>query len=194
MTEARPRHRAVWQAGWHRDARRLASPNFGPRPEGTVVTLAIVHSISLPPGVYGGDAIERLFTNRLDAQAHPYYAQLHGVTVSAHFLLRRDGELVQFVGVNERAWHAGASNWQGRGNCNDYSVGIELEGLEGQPFEAAQYDALVALLRQLRRGWPITEVVGHEHVAPSRKGDPGAGFDWRHLQALLGWPRRCFGG
>jgi AmpD protein len=174
----------VWHDGWLARARRCESPNFGPRPEGAVVDLALIHSISLPPGEYGGDAIERLFTNRLDWDAHPYYEQIRGLQVSAHFLLRRDGELLQFVSCDARAWHAGPSAWQGRANCNDYSIGIELEGLEGAPFEAAQYDALAALIAEVAQRYPIAAVAGHEHVAPGRKRDPGAGFDWLRLIAL----------
>jgi AmpD protein len=163
----------------------VASPNFGPRPAGAEVTLAVLHSISLPPGRYGGDAIERLFTNTLDWDADPYFEQIRGLQVSAHFLIRRDGRCVQFVAVPERAWHAGASVWKGRPQCNDYSVGIELEGLEGETFAPAQYSPLAQLLRDLALVWPITEVVGHEHVAPGRKCDPGPGFDWPQLARLL---------
>ncbi len=162
-----------------------ASPNFGPRPDGTAVTLALIHSISLPPGQYGGDAIERLFSNRLDWDAHPYYAGLRGLRVSAHFLLRRDGRALQFVSCDDRAWHAGPSLWRGRENCNDWSIGIELEGLEGESFEAAQYRQLARLLRALARRYPIAEAVGHEHVAPGRKADPGPCFDWRGLERAL---------
>ena len=154
--------------------------------------MALIHSISLPPGVYGGDAIERLFTNRLDWRAHLYFAQIEGLEVSSHFVVRRDGGLLQFVSCDERAWHAGASQWQGRADCNDYSVGIELEGLEGGAFEPAQYDALPALLQALARRYPITQVAGHEHVAPGRKFDPGAGFDWPLLRSRLGWPGTAF--
>jgi AmpD protein len=171
----------AWPQGWHPAARPVPSPNHGARPDGAAITLAIVHSISLPPGRYGGDAIERLFTNTLDWDADPWYAQIRGLEVSAHFLIRRDGELLQFVAVPRRAWHAGRSSWAGRPDCNDYSVGIELEGLEGELFEPAQYRALAGLLRALAARWPITEVVGHEHVAPGRKGDPGPGFDWPAL-------------
>ena len=177
--------RGVWQGDWYRPARWVPSPNFGPRPVGLAVRLAVMHSISLPPGRYGGDAIERFFTNRLDPIAHPYYAALAGVAVSAHFLVRRNGEIVQFVGIGERAWHAGASVWRGVPNCNDYALGIELEGLEGWSFEPAQYRAAARLLRHAAQVWPVAEVVGHEHVAPGRKGDPGPGFDWRRLGRLL---------
>ena len=133
-----------------------------------------------------------MFTNRLDWRAHPYFARIEGIEVSAHFLLRRDGTLLQFVSCDARAWHAGASAWQGRENCNDYSIGIELEGLEGERFEPAQYEALAALLRALARRYPIEHVAGHEHVAPGRKADPGAGFDWARLASRLGWPAAMF--
>lgn len=174
----------VWRDGWLERARRCESPNFGPRPEGTTVDLVLIHSISLPPGRYGGDAIERLFTNCLDWDAHPYYQQIRGLQVSAHFVVRRDGELLQFVSCDARAWHAGPSTWKGRANCNDYSIGIELEGLEGERFEAAQYDVLAALIADLAGRYPIADVAGHEHVAPGRKFDPGTGFDWPRLIAL----------
>jgi AmpD protein len=178
--------RAVWQDGWWRHARHLRSPNFGPRPPDEAVTLAIVHSISLPPGEYGGEAVRLLFTNRLDPKAHPYYAQLEGMKVSAHFFLRRDGELIQFVSCDQRAWHAGASQWNGREDCNGWSIGIELEGLEGEAFEPAQYRVLSRLLRALARRYPLADVVGHEHVAPGRKRDPGARFEWARLARSLG--------
>jgi AmpD protein len=152
------------------------------------VDLVVLHSISLPPGVYGGDAIERLFTNRLDAAAHPYYEQIRGLRVSAHFLLRRDGSALQFVSTDQRAWHAGVSRWQGREQCNDFSIGIELEGLAGERFEPAQYAALTTLLRALLRRHPLRDLAGHEHVAPGRKTDPGPGFDWRALAAQPGFP------
>ena len=170
-----------WQAGWLARARRCASPNFGPRPEGIAPELALIHSISLPPGEYGSDAIEQLFTNRLDWDAHPYYERIRGIEVSAHFVIRRDGELIQFVSCDDRAWHAGASSWRGRANCNDYSIGIELEGLEGERFEPAQYAALSALVDELVQRYPVRTVVGHEHVAPGRKIDPGPGFEWLRL-------------
>jgi len=166
-------------------ARACPSPNFDLRPEGEAISLVVLHSISLPPGEYGGDAIERLFTNRLDWDAHPYYDAIRGLRVSAHFLLRRDGEMLQFVSCEQRAWHAGSSSWRGRENCNHYSIGIELEGLEGSSFEPAQYRQLARLLRALASRYPIEEVVGHEDVAPGRKADPGAGFDWPGLRRLL---------
>ena len=173
--------RTVWTQGWWRHARRVRSPNFGPRPEGTPVTLAIVHSISLPPGAYGGDAVERFFTNRLDASAHPYFEQISAQHVSAHFFIRRHGEVVQFVSCDQRAWHAGTSHWCGRDNCNDWSIGVELEGLEGECFERAQYRALIRLLGALRVRYPLADVVGHEHVAPARKADPGVRFEWPRI-------------
>lgn len=177
--------REAWRDGWLRRARAVPSPNFGPRPAGLVVDLVVLHSISLPPGEYGGDAIERLFTNRLDWAAHPYFETIRGASVSAHFLIRRDGELVQFVSADERAWHAGASQWDGRDSCNDFSIGIELEGLEGERFEAAQYVTLAELLASLAQRYPIRDVAGHEHVAPGRKEDPGPGFDWSALRRLV---------
>lgn len=174
-----------WHGGWWSAARRCSSPNFGPRPQRELPSLAVVHSISLPPGVYGGNEIEQLFTNQLDADVHPYFAQLRGLQVSSHFVIRRDGALVQFVSCAQRAWHAGRSSWQGRDNCNDYSVGIELEGLEGETFDVRQYPVLAELLVDLSARYPIRTVVGHEHVAPGRKIDPGPGFDWLRLQADL---------
>lgn len=177
--------RLTWLGGWLRAARWVPSPNFGVRPVGAQVRLAVVHSISLPPGVYGGDAIERFFTNRLDTTTHPYFAQLQGVEVSAHFLIRRNGRVVQFVPVQGRAWHAGVSSWRQVPQCNDYSLGIELEGLEGHDFARAQYRALARLLKQAAQRWPLAEVVGHEHIAPGRKHDPGPGFDWRQLVRRL---------
>jgi len=181
--------RPAWRGGWLRTARRIDSPNFGPRPAGLAIDLVVVHSISLPPGEYGGDAIERLFTNRLDPTAHPYFERLRDLRVSAHFLIRRDGELLQFVSCGKRAWHAGESSWKGRAGCNDFSIGIELEGLEGDGFEEAQYERLAATLIGLAARYPIRAVTSHAHIAPGRKQDPGAGFHWdglRHRAALPG--------
>lgn len=182
----------AWDAGWYRPARQLASPNFGPRPPGMGIDLIVVHSISLPPGRYGGDEVQRLFTNRLDWDAHPYFERIRGLEVSAHFYVRRTGELWQFVSCDDRAWHAGASSWRGRANCNDYSVGIELEGLEGDPFETAQYDMLARLCAELALRYPVAGVAGHEHIAPGRKLDPGPGFDWPDLHRRLGWKDETF--
>ncbi|WP_280152819.1 1,6-anhydro-N-acetylmuramyl-L-alanine amidase AmpD [Piscinibacter sp. XHJ-5] len=181
-----------WDGGWWRGARRCESPNHGPRPEEAGVSLALIHSISLPPGQYGGDGVERLFTNRLDWDEHPYYQRIRGLQVSSHFFIRRDGRTVQFVSCDERAWHAGPSSWRGRENCNDFSIGIELEGLEGDTFEAVQYAGLVTLLRAIASRYPLTAIAGHEHVAPGRKIDPGPGFDWAALQRELQWPDAVF--
>lgn len=178
--------------GWWNGAEAIRSPNFGPRPAGTAVTLVVLHSISLPAGEYGGPAIRRLFTNRLRVDAHRSFDALRGLQVSAHFVIRRGGRIEQYVSCDDRAWHAGASSWQGRANCNDYSIGIELEGLEGRRFEAAQYRSLVRLMGSLRHRYPLNAVAGHEHVAPGRKHDPGAGFDWALLQRRLRWPAAWF--
>ena len=169
-------------------ARQVASPNSDRRPAGTRVTLLVLHSISLPAGVYGGDAIERLFTNRLEAGAHPDFGALAGLRVSSHFLIRRDGELVQFVALHRRAWHAGASRWRGRERCNDFSVGVELEGTEHTAFDAAQYACLARLVRALRSQLPLRALAAHRDVAPGRKSDPGACFDWARLLAALARP------
>lgn len=182
----------AWDGGWLREARRCPSPNFGPRPDKAQIDLIVLHSISLPPGQYGGPEVERLFTNRLDWDEHPYFQQIRGIEVSAHFFIRRDGELVQFVDADARAWHAGTSFWRGRGNCNDDSIGIELEGLEGETFETAQYLALTHLCRHLARRYPIQHIAGHEHIAPGRKLDPGPGFDWACLQQALDWDKNFF--
>jgi AmpD protein len=184
-----------WRDGWWAGARHSPSPNVGPRPVGERISLVVLHSISLPPGVLRGDAVERLFLDALNVERHAAFSGLRGLRVSAHFFVRRDGEVVQFVATQERAWHAGVSSWRGRSNCNDWSIGIELEGLEGHPFVAAQYRALRRLLHAVVSRHPIDEVVGHEHVAPGRKRDPGARFDWARVgRALAGsrvrvWPR-----
>lgn len=148
------------------------------------ICLAVIHAISLPPGEFGGNGIVALFTNTLDAEAHPYYQEISALRVSAHFLIRRDGELIQFASIHRRAWHAGISQWAGRARCNDFSIGIELEGCDDQPFEAPQYDALNALLRELRRRCPLEAVVGHSDISPGRKTDPGSGFDWARVSPL----------
>ncbi len=175
----------LWVAG----ARRVLSPNCDSRPEGVAVTLLVLHSISLPPGAYGkvsgGSAIERLFTNRLDPAEHPSFADLAGLRVSAHFLIYRDGELVQFVPLAQRAWHAGVSNWRGRERCNDYSVGIELEGTDGSAFADAQYDRLAKLGRTLCAVLPIRDLAAHSDIAPGRKTDPGTQFDLARLLSEL---------
>lgn len=181
-----------WKHGWYAPAQRLDSPNFGPRPTRAHIDLVVLHSISLPPGVYGTNHVQDLFTNRLDWSAHPYFAQIHGLQVSAHFYIRRDGTLWQFVSCDDRAWHAGASRYRGRDNCNDDSIGIELEGLEGEHFEPAQYAALGTLVPAIHRHYPIAHIAGHEHIAPGRKADPGPGFDWTLLQNTLAYPDRYF--
>lgn len=168
-----------------RPCRFVESPNQDERPDGEEPTLLVVHSISLPPGEYGGDAIERLFTNRLDPGAHPYFREIAGLKVSAHFLVRRNGALVQFVPVGRRAWHAGASRWRGAARCNDFSLGVELEGVDSGPFEPAQYRALARLVRALGAALPLREVAAHSDVAPGRKTDPGDAFAWRRWLALL---------
>ena len=170
---------------WVTGARRVLSPNCDSRPPGSDVTLLVLHSISLPRGAYGGDAIERLFTNRLDPAAHASFADLAGLRVSSHFLVRRDGALNQFVPLQRRAWHAGVSNWRGRGRCNDYSVGIELEGTDDSDFGAAQYGCLSRLIRNLQRVLPLREIAGHSDIAPGRKTDPGVRFDWPRMLAML---------
>lgn len=182
----------LWQDGWYRFARVLRSPNFGPRPASGCINLLVMHSISLPPGRYGGDQVQQLFTNQLDCGLHPWFERLRGLEVSAHFYIQRNGELWQFVSCDDRAWHAGQSTFQGRDNCNDFSVGIELEGLEGDGFELAQYETLASVSTAVAQQYPITHVAGHEHVAPGRKHDPGKGFDWRLLQRTSAWPPACF--
>jgi AmpD protein len=169
--------------GWLSGVRRVASPNHDARPARTPIELLVIHNISLPPNEYGGDAIERFFTNTLDHVEHPYYEQLKGVRVSSHFLVRRDGQVVQFVSCNKRAWHAGVSTWQGRSRCNDFSIGIELEGSDFEPFTERQYAALARLTRRLRRAYPIVDAVGHSDIAPERKTDPGPFFDWQRYAA-----------
>jgi AmpD protein len=169
-----------------RAARQIRSPNHDARPVGVAITLVVVHGISLPPGEFGGDGIVALFTNTLDPAAHPAYASLAGLRVSAHFLIRRDGELVQFVACGRRAWHAGVSSWQGRERCNDFSIGIELEGADRVPYATAQYECLATLLRALRRRYPLAAAVGHSDVAPGRKTDPGPALDWDRLADLTG--------
>lgn len=168
--------------------RQLPSPNHNARPPTAAIDAVIIHGISLPPGQYGGPWIADLFLNRLDNQAHPAFAQLRGLRVSSHFLLRRDGELIQFVPLQRRAWHAGRSSLAGRDDCNDYSIGIELEGCDDQAYTEAQYQRLGPLLGWLMQRWGqicSERIVGHEHIAPGRKTDPGPAFDWPRLRAML---------
>jgi AmpD protein len=173
--------RAFGPDGLHRKARQVASPNCDDRPSGVQPTLLVVHSISLPPGQFGGTAIEELFTNRLDPAAHPSFAELEKLRVSAHFLVRRGGELVQFVPIHRRAWHAGISRWRAQARCNDFSIGVELEGTPEHAFADRQYAQLARLVRALRAVLPLREIAAHSDVAPGRKVDPGAAFDWPRL-------------
>jgi AmpD protein len=171
--------------GLLRGARYIASPNCDARPRDAAVSLLVLHSISLPPGQYGGDAVPRLFTNRLDARAHPYFRDIVHMRVSAHFFVRRDGALQQFVPVHRRAWHAGASRWRALARCNDFSVGVELEGAEDRAFAEAQYRSLARLTRVLAARLPLRACAAHSDIAPGRKRDPGARFDWMRFHADL---------
>jgi N-acetyl-anhydromuramoyl-L-alanine amidase len=176
------------EQGWLREARRAPSPNYGPRPAGCAVDLLVVHNISLPPRCYGGDCIERFFTNRLDWSEHPFFEEIRGVEVSAHLLIRRSGELLQFVSFDDRAWHAGESCFAGRSNCNDFSIGIELEGADDDPYTDAQYKVLSAVTQSLLAHYPAMsaqKIVGHSEIAPGRKTDPGSAFDWQRYRAAL---------
>ena len=177
------------QSGLISPARQCLSPNRDARPDGTTPGMVILHGISLPPGVYGGGEIEALFLNELDCGAHPYFAEIRGLRVSAHLLVRRDGELVQFVPFTERAWHAGESHFRGRSRCNDFSIGIELEGEDDTAYDEQQYQVLAAVLRALSQTYPDLsprEIAGHCDVSPGRKGDPGPAFDWLRLYDALG--------
>jgi len=164
---------------------QVPSPNWDERPPDSAVSLLVVHNISLPPGEFGGEAIVQLFTNTLDFAAHPYYESLRDLKVSAHFLVHREGELIQLVPCAKRAWHAGSSSWRGRERCNDFSVGVELEGADEHAYSDSQYSRLAELLVALRRRYPIVDVVGHVDIAPGRKTDPGSAFDWGHLRQSL---------
>ncbi|WP_261174924.1 1,6-anhydro-N-acetylmuramyl-L-alanine amidase AmpD [Chromobacterium amazonense] len=172
--------------GWVTGALQQPSPNCDERSAGCAPELLVVHNISLPPYRYGGPGVEQLFANRLDPAEHPYYQGIHQLRVSSHFFIRRDGRLLQFVPVGKRAWHAGVSSWRGRDKCNDFSIGVELEGCDFEPFSEAQYRMLAALSRELRRALPLSAIAGHEHIAPGRKTDPGPWFDWRRAQADSG--------
>jgi AmpD protein len=172
----------IERGGLAREARQVASPNYDERPDESLIELVVIHNISLPPGEFGGNGVIELFTNQLDPEAHPYYREIHQLRVSSHFFIRRDGELIQFVPCEKRAWHAGVSQWQGRERCNDFSIGIELEGDDATPFEEAQYVTLNALLDTLKITYPIAGIVGHSDIAPGRKTDPGPCFDWRKVK------------
>lgn len=167
--------------GWYTPAARIVSPNCDARPPDMDIALVVIHNISLPPGVFSGDAVIALFTNQLDWDAHPYFQGIRGLQVSAHFFIRRDGHVIQFVPCGQRAWHAGMSSWRGRERCNDFSIGIELEGSDDTPFTDAQYASLQPLVRALKRRFPIQDVTGHSDIAPGRKTDPGPYFDWTRL-------------
>ena len=175
-----------WSASSSARIVKRPSPNCDARPDSVVPDLIVIHNISLPPGEFTGDAVERLFTNTLNFDAHPYYATLRGLFVSAHFLIRRNGDLIQFVSCDARAWHAGVSYVEGRSRCNDFSIGIELEGSDDLAFEAAQYRSLVALTEALAQRYRIETVAGHSDIAPGRKTDPGPCFDWDAYLARVG--------
>jgi N-acetyl-anhydromuramoyl-L-alanine amidase len=179
------------EAGWLSSARRRLSPNQDHRPSGTRIDLLVIHNISLPPGNFSGDWIDDLFLDRLDPRAHPYFMQIAGLRVSAHLLIRRTGEVVQYVAFGQRAWHAGISSFEGRDRCNDFSIGIELEGADDIPFADVQYERLADCTRRIMLRYPhITEgrIAGHDEIAPGRKTDPGPAFDWDRYRALIREP------
>tara|TARA_B110000503_G_C7085127_1_gene386919 strand:+ start:687 stop:1271 length:585 start_codon:yes stop_codon:yes gene_type:complete len=182
----------LWSEGWYKFAHRLPSENFGPRPEKLLVDLIVIHSISLPPSQFGTNNVERFFTNTLNWQGHPYFKTIEGLRVSSHFFINRLGELKQFVSCNQRAWHAGESKYRGKDQCNDNSIGIELEGTDTDEFEKNQYETLQALTSSILTHYPVNHIAGHEHVSPGRKTDPGIGFDWKHLRRSLGLAKRYF--
>jgi AmpD protein len=175
----------VDRAGVVRAAAQVPSPNCDARPADTRISLLVIHNISLPPGQFGGPWIVELFTNRLDPKAHPYFASVADLRVSAHFLIRREGALAQFVPCALRAWHAGDSSWRARRNCNDFSIGVELEGTDDLPYEDIQYRTLARLTRALRRHYPLKDIAGHRDIAPERKTDPGPAFDWPRFRKLI---------
>lgn len=166
-------------------AAQLPSPNFDQRPAGGVISLLVIHNISLPPHEFGGEGVLELFGNRLDPRAHPFYATIQGLKVSSHFYIRRDGELIQFVPCDLRAWHAGLSSWKGRSRCNDFSIGVELEGSDFVPYRDAQYAELARLTRELRSRYPLDDIAGHSDIAPGRKTDPGPFFEWERYRAMV---------
>lgn len=168
--------------------RYIPSPNHDERPETEKIRLLVIHAISLPPEEFGSDDIIALFTNQLDPQRHPYYSDLAGLKVSSHFFIRRDGEIIQFVPCEKRAWHAGVSCWRGQNRCNDFSIGIELEGSDNQPFTEAQYTQLITLTRAIQNTYPIEAIVGHADIAPRRKTDPGPYFNWYGYRQALATP------
>jgi len=182
----RPNDLVFRDDGWIDGITHIISPNFDSRPSDAPIDLVVIHNISLPPGEFGGAGIAELFTNQLDPNAHPYYATIHQLRVSSHFLIRRNGRLIQFVSCDDRAWHAGVSCWDGRERCNDFSIGIELEGTDEQPFEKKQYDTLAILTQAIRQRYSIRGVMGHSDIAPGRKTDPGPHFDWQRYLHLIG--------
>lgn len=166
----------------------IPSPNFNDRPAETDINLLVIHGISLPPNEFGGDYVAQLFTNQLNPAEHPYFQEIAALRVSAHVFIRRTGEVIQFVPLNKRAWHAGESSFQGRNNCNDFSIGIELEGTDVLPYETVQYQQLIRLIKVIRQGYPaitLDRIVGHSDIAPGRKTDPGEAFDWDYLKKYL---------
>jgi AmpD protein len=173
------------QSGFLKGVRFIPSPNFDERPPEEPVNLLVIHNISLPPRQYSGDAVIDFFTNRLDINAHDYFRAIADLKVSSHFFIRRDGEIIQFVSCNLRAWHAGISRWKERERCNDFAIGIELEGSDFDPYEDIQYEKLAELTRAIKRAYPIEDVTGHHNIAPDRKTDPGPLFDWERYQAAI---------
>jgi AmpD protein len=185
MEKRRAPARRIDPEGWLSGAHRVLSPNCDDRPLGSIVRLLVIHAISLPPGEFGGEAVLDFFTNRLDPAGHSYFATIAALKVSAHFFLRRGGEVIQLVPCGRRAWHAGVSTWRGRNACNDFSIGVELEGCDDQPFTEKQYRRLARISRALLDAYPIEEIVGHSDIAPGRKTDPGPCFDWARFRRLL---------
>jgi AmpD protein len=173
------------QSGFLKGVRFISSPNFDERSPDEPVTLLVIHNISLPPREYGGDGVIEFFTNRLDPAAHEYYRMVADLKVSTHFFIRRDGEIIQFVSCNLRAWHAGVSNWKNRERCNDFSIGIELEGSDFDAYSDVQYAKLAELTQALTRAYPLEDVVGHQLIAPERKTDPGPFFEWERYRASI---------
>ncbi len=189
MPERAAVHRFTPDAqGWVPAARRVPSPNFDARPDGAPTDVVVIHNISLPPGQFGTCKVQEFFQNRLDVSRHPFFETIRDVRVSAHFLITREGELVQFVACTQRAWHAGQSEYCGRPRCNDFSIGIEIEGADDQPFTLAQYDTAASLVAALRLTYPIAGIAGHSDIAPGRKTDPGPHFDWGRFATLAQLP------
>lgn len=181
IRELKNQHYTMNAEGFVETATQIASPNCDDRPNNCAIDLIVIHNISLPPNEYGGSGVVQLFTNQLNPNQHPYYAEIYTRKVSAHFFIRRDGELMQFVSCSQRAWHAGVSSWNNRERCNDFSVGIELEGSDHEAFEAAQYQTLKKLIACLKSCYPILHTVGHSDIAPGRKTDPGPHFNWQKI-------------